>query len=132
MSGGKAWPGADDPLAVEDHQLLGDLADRGPHLRLGALPLGAAQAVEGGRVAAGVVADGVDLVGRDVELVAAPVLEQQVVALGAAHGLLDHAAVAGHAVLVVDDVVARLEVVEEALGVGAPGPGRAGGPAAGR
>ena len=44
----------------------------------------AAEAVQRGRLAADVVADGVDLVGRDVELVAALVLEQQVVALDAA------------------------------------------------
>ena len=67
-----------------------------------------------GVLAAGVVADGVDLVGRDVELVVAPVLEQQVVALDAADGPLHHAGVAGDAVVVVHDVVAGLEVVEEA------------------
>ena len=69
------------------------------------------------------MADGVDLVGGDVEAVVALVLEQQVVAVDAADGPLDHAAVAGHAVLVVDDEVALLEVVEEALGVAAAGPG---------
>ena len=42
-------------------------------------------------------------------------------ALHAADGPLHHAAVAGHAVLVVHDVVTRLEVVEEALGVAAAG-----------
>ena len=35
------------------------------------------------------------------------------------------AKVTGHAVVVVDHVVARLQVLEEALGVGAPGPGLA-------
>ena len=81
------------------------------------------------RLAAGVVPHRVDLVGRHVELVVAAVLEQQVVALDAADGALDHAAVAGHAVLVVHDVVAGLEVVEEALrvalrrGAGADGRG---------
>ena len=80
-----------------------------------------------GRVAAGVVAHGVDLVGRHVELVVALVLEQQVVALHAADGALHHAAVAGHAVLVVHDVVAGLEVVEEPLGVATrPADGRGG------
>jgi hypothetical protein len=67
------------------------------------------------------VPHGVDLVGRHVQAVVALVLEQQVVALDPADGALDHAAVAGHAVLVVDDVVADLEVVEEALRVAAPG-----------
>ncbi len=127
--GGEGVARGGDPLAVEGHQLLGDVTDGDPNLGLGAPPLGAAQPVEGGRVAAGVVADGVDLVGRDVELVAPPVLEQEVVALGPAHGLLDHAAVLADAVLVVDDVVARAEVVEEALGVGAPRAGRPVGPA---
>ena len=74
------------------------------------------------RVAARVVADGVDLVGGHVELVAAAVLQQQVVALGAAKGALHHAAVAGDTVLVVHDVIADLEVFEEPLGVRAPGP----------
>ena len=73
----------------------------------------AAEAVQRGRLAAGVVAHRVDLVGRDVELVVALVLEQQVVALDAADGPLDHAAVAADAVLVVHDVVAGLQVVEE-------------------
>ena len=82
------------------------------------------------RVAAGVVAHGVDLVGRHVELVVALVLEQQVVALDAADGPLDHAAVAGDAVLVVHDVVARLEVVEEALRVATRAAGGAVGAAA--
>ena len=69
------------------------------------------------------MADRVDLVGRHVEPVVALVLQQQVVAFDAADGPLDHAAVAGDAVLVVDDVVALLEVVEEALGVAPAGPG---------
>ena len=56
----------------------------------------------------------VDLVAGHVELVVALVLEQQVVALDAADGALDHALVAADAVLVVHDVVAGLEVVEEA------------------
>src|SRR5690606_32265997 len=118
------------PLLVEDDELLRDLDDRGPDLGLRTLPAVAAQPAEGGAVAAGVVADGVDLVGGDVELVVALVLEQQVVALGAADRPLDHAAVAGDAVLVVDDVVADLQVVEEPLGVPPAGPGPAVGAAA--
>ena len=81
---------------------------------LGLLPVASRRACDSvGVVAAGVVADGVDLVGRDVELVVAAVLEQEVVALDAADGARDHPAVAGDAVLVVHDVVAGLEVVEE-------------------
>ncbi len=85
-----------------------------------------------GRLAADVVAHGVDLVRRHVELVAALVLEQQVVAVDAADRALHHAAVAADAVVVVDDVVARAEVLEDAGGLAAAGPGRAvGAPAAG-
>ena len=84
-----------------------------------------------GDSATGVVPHRVDLVGRHVEPVVALVLEQEVVALHAADGALHHAAVSGDAVLVVDDVVASLEVVEEALGSDEDG-GRRGGPGADR
>ena len=99
--------------AVEGDELVGDLARRRAHPCLGLLPVAAAHAMQRRRVAARVVADGIDLVGGHVELVAAAVLQQQVVALGAAEGALHHAAVAGDAVLVVH---------EEPLGVRAPGP----------
>ena len=112
---GEGVAGRVEARLVEHDQLLGDLGDDRAHLGLGLLPAVAAEPVERRRLAAGVVADGVDLVGRDVELVVALVLEQQVVALDAADGPLDHAGVAGDAVLVVHDVVAGLEVVEEAL-----------------
>ena len=84
VSGAKAWPGGVHPRLVEHDELLGDLARprRGPGLGLG--EVAAAEAVQRGRLAADVVAHGVDLVGRHVELVAALVLEQQVVALDAA------------------------------------------------
>ena len=65
------------------------------------------------------MAHGVDLVGRDVELVVAAVLEQQVVALDAVDGALHHPAEPGDTVLVMHDVVAGREVVEELRGVGA-------------
>ena len=129
---GEGVAGLVDALLVEHDELLGDLAHRRAHLGLGLLPAVAAEAVEGGRLAAGVVPHRVDLVGRHVELVVALVLEQQVVALHAADGALHHAAVAGDAVLVVHDVVAGLEVVEEALGVAAADGGRRGGPGADR
>ena len=82
------------------------------------------------RVASGIGREQLDLVGGQVELVAAPVLEQQIVAGGPAHGPGDHPAVAGHAVLAVDDVIARGEVVEEAVDGPGPGPGLAVGAAA--
>ena len=114
-----------EPLLVEDDQLLGDLVDRRADLGLGPGPRVPAESGEGRRLAAGVVADGVDLVGRHVQLVAALVLQQEVVALDAPDGPLHHAAVAGHAVLVVDDVVTRLQVVEELLRIATAGTSRA-------
>src|SRR5258706_4023512 len=70
--------------------------------------------MERGRLAAHVMAHRVDLIARHVEAVAALVLEQQVVALDAIDRLLHHSGVATDAVLVVDDVVAGLQVLEEA------------------
>ena len=128
VSGPKAWPGHLEAPPVQGDQLLGDLVDGGPRLGPGLLPLRAAQPVDGGRVAAGVGREQLDLVGGEVEPVVAPVLEQQVVAGGSAHGPGDHAAVAGHAVLAVDDVAARRQVVEEAVDGSGPGPGLAVGP----
>ena len=110
---------------VEDDQLLGDVGHRGADPGLGLGPLAAPEARQGRRVTTGVVADGVDLVGGDVEPVGPPVLQQQVVALDPADGPLDHPAVAGDAVVVVHDVVADLEVVEEAAAVTAAGTGAA-------
>ena len=120
------------PLLVEHHELLGDLLDRGTHPGLGLLPVAAAHPAEARRVTARVRPDGVDLVRGHVELVVAAVLEEQVVALHPADGPLDHAAEAGDAVLVVHDVVAGVEVLEEpgalalagagaAVGASAPG-----------
>ena len=113
------------PLLVQHDELLRDLRDLGAHTRLRLRPLAAVEPAQRRLVAAGVVPDRVDLVGRDVELVVAAVLEQEVVALDARDGALDHAPEPGDAVLVVHDEVAGLEVVEEPLGVGAPaGPHR--------
>ena len=109
--------------AVEGDQLLGDLVHRGPGPGPGPLPLRAAQPADRRRLAAGVGGEQLDLVGRQVEPVPAPVLEEQVVAGGAAHGAGDHAAVAGHPVLAVDDVAARGQVVEEPVDRPGPGPG---------
>ena len=130
--GGEGVSRRGDAAAVEHDELLGDLPDRGAHPGSGALPFRAPQAVDGRRLAPGVGLDGVDLVGGDVELVAAAVLQEEVVAFRPGDGPGDHAAVAGDAVLVVHDEVARLEVVEEALrepgagarpAVGPPAPG---------
>ena len=90
---------------VEHDELLGDLAHRLARTRaLLALPVAAASRLSARLLAAGVGRDRVDLVRRDVEPVAAAVLEQQVVALGAADRARHHAAVAGDAVDVVHDV----------------------------
>ena len=101
--------GRGEPAAVENDELLGDLAHRRPDAGAGLLPVGAAHAVQRGRLAAGVAADGADLVGRDVELVTGSVLEQQVVALDAADRARGHLLVAPDAVLVMHDEVAGLE-----------------------
>jgi len=74
--------------------------------------------------------DGIDLVGRQVEAIVAPVLEEQVVALDAAQGACDQTGEAGHAVLLVDDMVPRREVLEDAYSGPAPWPGPPSGPAA--
>ena len=66
-------------------------------------------------LAAGVRRDRVDLVGRDVELVAPSVLEEQIVPLGAANGALHHPREARHSMDVVHDEAPDGEVVEEAL-----------------
>ncbi len=121
-----------DPLLVQHDELLGDLADGGADAALGLGEVAAAEAVQGGRLPADVLAQHVDLVGRDVQLVVALVGDEEVVALDAADGPLDHPFVAADAVLDVDDVVARLEILEEpgALAparprpsVGVPAPG---------
>ena len=83
VSGPKAWPVDLEPPAVEGHQLLGDLVDGGPGPGAGPLPLGAPQPADRRRVAAGVGGQQLDLVGGQVELVATPVLEEEVVAGGA-------------------------------------------------
>ena len=88
---GRAWRAAGGRARPAPARSRGP-ASRTARLRL--LEVGAAHAVERRRVAAGVLAHGADLIGRHVELVAALVLEQQVVALGAADRARDHARVA--------------------------------------
>ncbi len=101
--------------AVQGHELLGDLVDRGARLGARSLPLRPAEPADRGRVAAGIGSEEVDLIGGEVELVARAVLEQQVVAGRTAHGAGDHASVPCNAVLAVDDEVAGREVVEESV-----------------
>jgi len=104
-----------DPTLVQHHQFLGDLGHRGADLGLGLGEVSTTQSVERWLVAGGEGADEVDLVRWQIELVIAPVLDEQVVALVTADGPFHHAGETADAVLVVDDVVARLEVVEEPL-----------------
>ncbi len=114
------------PGAVELDQVGGDLLDRLLRAGLGLGPVGAAEAVQGGGLAADVLGDLLQLVGGDVEPVAGlaalgrGVLHDQVLAGGALHGALHHLDVAAHAVLLVDDVVARLQG-ERVDGLAAPG-----------
>ncbi len=68
------------PAPVELDELLGDLVHRGARLGPRALPLRPAQAVQRGGLAPAVGGERVDLVRREVQLVVAAVLEQQVVA----------------------------------------------------
>ena len=109
------------PAAVELHQLGRHLARGRPRLGPGALPVRPAHLREGGRLAARVRGDGLDLVDREVQAVRTAVLEDQVVARGPAHGARRHTLEAGHPVLAVDHEAPDLEIVEEP--VCRPGPG---------
>ena len=101
-----------DPGLVQHDQFLGDLTNRRADLALRLGEIAAAETVQGRRLAADVLPQGVDLVGRHVQLVAALVGDQQIVALDPADRALDHAFVVPDTVLVVHDVVAGLEVLE--------------------
>ena len=117
-----------DPGLVQDDQLLGDLLDGGPNPGLGPLPVRAVEPAQGGRLSPGVGAQQVDLIGGHVQLVAALVFEQQVIALHPADGAAHHAPEATDAVLVVDHEATDGQVIEEGLGVAGPGSGPAVGP----
>ena len=101
--------------AVQLHQLGRHLAGRGTGPGPGPLPVGAAHLRQRRRLAAAVGGDRLDLLHRQVQAVGAPVLQDQVVAGGPAHGPRRHALEAGDAVLAVDDEAPGLEVVEEAV-----------------
>ena len=89
----------------------------------GAAPVGGVEAREPGRAAVGahVARDAVDLLERHEELVAAGVLEEEVVALLAGHLLAHDVGKEGDAVRGVDHVVAGLEREGDARGVHAAG-----------
>ena len=121
-----------DPLLVQHHEFLRDLADRRAHLALGLREVGPAQRCSFGASpptywrSVSIWSDG------HVQLVAALVGDQQVVALDAADRPLDHALVLADAVLVVHDVVAGLEVLERRRAIRASVCGWSGVPGAGR
>ena len=87
----------------------------------------AAEPVEAGLLAADVAGDLVEAVGRDEEHVGRPaalggaVLEDEVLARGALHLALPHLDEAADAVLLVDDVVARLQLERVDLPLAAGG-----------
>ena len=101
-----------DACLVEEDKFLGDLGSGRPDPGLGLLPVGAAHPAECRRLPALVGSDDVDLVGRQVQPVVAPVLKQQVVALHAAEGAGHQPGEPGHTVLFVDHVVAGSQVLE--------------------
>ena len=110
------------PGRVELDQALGDLVDVLAGLGLGGRPVGSAQLVEPGNLGADVATDLIQLVGRYEELVwrgialGGGVLQDQILpaalAGAHAHAALAHAQEAADAVLVVDHVVAGLELVQ--------------------
>ena len=114
MSLPNAWPAALTPLLVQHHELLGDLAHRAAHAALGL-----AKSAPPRRCSVGASpptywrSESIWSLGT-YSLSPPLYAEQQVVALDPADRALDHALVLADAVLVVHDVVAGLEVLEEA------------------
>ena len=104
------------PRRVQPDQLGRDLADRLARPALGLGPVRPAEAVQRRRLAADVPGDLLQLVGRHVQPVrrvaalAGGVLEHQVLAGGPGSGPARHLQEPADAVLLVHDVVARLEL----------------------
>jgi hypothetical protein len=109
-------PGRGHPGRVQPDQLRGDLPDGLARPALGLGPVGAAEAVQGRCLAAGVLGHLVQLVGRHVQPVrrlappARGVLDHQVLAGGARRGPRGHLHVPADAMLLVHHVVAGLEL----------------------
>ena len=82
-------------------------------------PVGAAEPVQAGRVAAEVARDHADLIARHEQLVALRVLQDQVVAFGAGERAVRDARVAADAVDPVDGEVAGLQLVGDRVGAAA-------------
>ncbi|CAB5000094.1 unannotated protein [freshwater metagenome] len=100
-------------LLIEHDEFLCDLANCAANLVLRFREIGSAHTVQHRRLAADVLPQRVDLVAGYVQLVAALVGQQQVVALDATDRALHHALVLADTVLAVHDVVAGLEVFEQ-------------------
>ena len=106
MSGPNAWPDGREPAAVQHDELARDVAHRLAHARPRLVPVGAAHLRELRFLAAGVLADEADVLGVDVDAVAALELDDEPVARDAEHLLRLHAVVATDAVHAVHDEVA--------------------------
>ena len=102
---------------VEHHEFLCDLSDRRTNALLGAGKIASTQTMQGGRVAANVLTHCANVIGWDVQLVAIFVCKQQVIALGATDAALNHALVFANTVIVVNHVVAWLEILKHRRGV---------------
>ena len=115
-SGSNAWPLAALALGVEVEQLARELLRRAPGARLHRLPARAAELGQRRVLAAGadVARDLRELVGGHEDAVVALVLEVEVVARHAGHGLGVEAREARDAVVLVDDDVAGAQVGEGA------------------
>ena len=105
---------------VQREQLLGQVVDRLADALLGPQPLGAAELGERRPLAARVAGDPADLLDRDEDPVAAGERELEVVAILAGAAAPEHLLVARHAVVDVDDEVARREALEDVARDDAP------------
>jgi hypothetical protein len=94
---------------VEADELAGQLLGGAVGAALGALPVVSAEAVDVGAVllAAEVLLDAVELLGRDIEAVALGVLDEEVLAFLALGAATHESSVEADSVVDVDDVVAR-------------------------
>ena len=102
--------GGTGPEPVEVHDRLGDDRRRLPDLAASLRPVGAAHAGQTRRLAAGVSANGSELVGWDVKLVACRVLHEQVVARGTRHVAVYQSLEPTDAVVMMNDVVTGVEI----------------------
>ena len=118
--------------AVELDQLFGHLTGCGARLGPGALPVGSPHLRERGRLPTAVRGDGLDLVHREVEPIAPPVLQDQIVTGRPAHRPRGDPFEPGHPVLAVDHEAPDGQVVEEAVGGAGARVAPAGGAGAGR